>query len=126
MTDKDSFDFVKDSIEPDKINDYIVKVGKNLAKDNLSNLLYLWNHSPKELLDDILMNLIWALGEYGEKFSLSKPIIKDIINYYFTSDRWIREEILIALVKISSNNDLPDDVQKILEFSLQDDYPSIH
>ncbi|MCK4286720.1 MAG: hypothetical protein KAX18_10985 [Candidatus Lokiarchaeota archaeon] len=122
---KQNFDEIKDSNNPDLINDFIIKLSENPKKEYLKYLKYLIDNSDTQILDKITLNLIYALGELGNLTSLDENYLNFIHETYLHSDRWIRNEIIQAIDKISKKSHLNENIVLLIGGALNDDYPPI-
>ncbi len=119
------FDEIKDSNNPDIINDFIIKLSENPNKQNLKYLKYLIDNLNTQILDKIKLNLIFVLGEIGNLTSLDENYLNFLHETYHHSDRWVRNEIIQAIEKISKISELNENVILLIGNALNDDYPPI-
>lgn len=122
---KQEFDDIKESNNPDKINDFLIKLSENPNKQNLKYLKYLIDNLKTQILDKIKLNLIFVLGETGNLTSLDENYLNFIHETYHHSDRWVRNEIIQAIDKISKISNLNENVILLIGNALNDDYPPI-
>lgn len=122
---KQNFDEIKDSTNPDLINDFIIKLSENPKEEHLKYLKYLIDNSDTQIIDKITLNLIYALGELGNLTSLDENYLNFIHETYLHSDRWIRNEIIQAIDKISIKSHLSEKIVLLIGGALNDDYPPI-
>ena len=119
------FDDIKGSNNPDIINDFIIKLSENPNKEQLKYLKYLIDNLDTQILNKITLNLIYALGELGNLTSLDENYLNFIHETYLHSDRWIRNEIIQAIDKISKKSHLNENIVLLIGGALNDDYPPI-
>jgi len=122
---KQNFDEIKDSNNPDIINDFIIKLSENPKEEHLKYLKYLIDNLDTQILNKITLNLIYALGELGNLTSLDENYLNFIHETYLHSDRWIRNEIIQAIDKISKKSHLNENIVLLIGGALNDDYPPI-
>jgi hypothetical protein len=119
------FDEIKDSNNPDVINDFIIKLTENPKDEHLKYLKFLINNSDPKILAMIKLNLIYVLGEIGNLNPLDENYLNFLHKTYLSSDRWVRNEIIQAIHKISKKSDLNENVVLLIGNALNDDYPPI-
>ena len=119
------FDDIKDSNNPDIINDFIIKLSENPKEEHLQYLKYLIDNLDTQILDKITLNLIYMLGELGNLTSLGETYLNFIHETYLHSDRWVRNEIIQAINKISKKSHLNEKIILLIGSALNDDYAPI-
>ena len=107
------------------INEFLIEASKTPHLKNLIDIDYLINSSQDSLLKHFAINLIFLLGEIGKNHFLSDNYINFLIKTYFKSDRWIRNEILLAFSKSIRIDELFKNILDVIEFALVDDYEPI-
>ena len=107
------------------INEFLIEASKTPHLKNLIDIDYLITSSQDSLLKHFAINLIFLLGEIGKNHFLSDNYIKFLIETYFKSDRWIRNEILLVFSKSIRIDDLFQKILDVIEFALVDDYEPI-
>ncbi|MHA1886066.1 MAG: hypothetical protein ACW96S_13495 [Promethearchaeota archaeon] len=119
------FKKIRDSNNPEIINDFIIELSKNPNGDFLQFLGYLIeNLSPKNL-EKISLNLTFALGEIGNVVPLEEFFMGFLYETYHKSDRWIRNEVIQAFEKISQMTNLSENVVVLIGNAVNDEYPLI-
>ncbi len=119
------FKNVKDSDNPDEINDFLIKLGKNPQYNHITFLKYFIEITDLEIHEQIKINLVYDLGEIGKLKIIDVKFIDYLIKEFYNSDRWIRNEIIVAFKKISMNTDLSEEVIQLIGNSLKEDYAPI-
>ena len=107
------------------INEFLIEASKTPHLKNLIDIDYLIASSQDSLLHHFAINLIFLLGEIGKNHFLSHEYIKFLIETYFKSDRWIRNEIILTFSKSIRIDDLFKKILDVIEFALVDDYEPI-
>ena len=107
------------------INEFLIEASKTPHLKNLIDIDYLITSSQDSLLHHFAINLIFLLGEIGKNHFLSHEYIKFLIETYFKSDRWIRNEIILTFSKSIRIDDLFKKILDVIEFALVDDYEPI-
>ncbi|MHA1191314.1 MAG: hypothetical protein ACTSP9_03340 [Promethearchaeota archaeon] len=116
--------FVK-SENYDDINEFLIEASKTPNLKNLIDIDYLITNSQDSFLYHFTINLVFLLGEIGKNHFLSDNYINFLIKTYFKSDRWIRNEILLAFSKSIRIDELFKNILDVIEFALVDDYDPI-
>jgi hypothetical protein len=116
------FDKIKESKNPEKINDFLVRLSENPKKEYLKYLKELIGDLNTQLLDKVSLNLIFILGEIGGLTIIDEYYLNFIFETYYHSDRWIRNEILQAIDKISRKSELPENIVLLIGNALNEEY----
>ncbi|MFX1490388.1 MAG: hypothetical protein ACFFBI_14650 [Promethearchaeota archaeon] len=119
------FKEAKESNDPDIINSLLIELGKNPSEEYLRFIDYLMNNLEEEIYKKIELNLIYAIGEFGYLLSLKENYLQFLYQTYYKSDRWIRNEIIQTIDKISKNAKLNNEIYKLIGNALRDDYNPI-
>ena len=122
---KIKFDEIKESNNPEIINDFIIKLSENPKKEYLKCLKYLIENLNAQILDKVKLNLIFALGEIGNLTFIDEYFLNFAYETYHRSDRWIRNEIIKTIDKISKKSELNKQLIFLIGNALNDDYNSI-
>ena len=120
LTEK--FENIKKSKDPEEINDFLIELGNNPAAEYLSILDFFIEDFNPEIFKQIKLNLIFNIGEIGKLQGLDNKYLDFLIKEYYSSDRWIRNEIICTLSKIASQIKLPEKFLEILKYAIIDDY----
>jgi len=111
-----------DSNDPEKINDLIISLSKNpkdIPSDFLKSIL---KNLDSNTLEKVKINFIFLLGEIGKIKKIDDKFYTYLIDSYFDSDRWIRDEIVEALIKISYFYPPNENLVDLLSFAIIEDY----
>ena len=119
---KNNFEELKD---PEEINGFLIKLSKNPIKEDLKYLKHFIDNLDAPIFEKIKLNLIFLLGEIGKSIPLEDIYLKFLLEAYYTSDRWIRNEIIQAIGKISKKTEIKDNVIKLIGYAVNDDYTPI-
>jgi len=122
---RNSFKEVKKSENPEKINEFLIKLGKNPKKEYLNFLDYFIKELAEAIYEKIKLNLIYALGEIGNLTPLNDEYLHYLSKIYHKSDRWVRNEIIQAIDKISTNKELNEKTIELIGNALNDEYTVI-
>ncbi len=107
------------------INNFLIEVSRHPEKKDLTKINFLIKDVSKSILEKIKLNLIYFLGEFGKVEKLDKIYLQFLVNSFFNSDRWIRNEILETFNKLSKENELTEEIINILAYALLEDYEPI-
>ncbi len=120
-----NFEEIKRNKNSEIINDFLIKLGEDPNKEYLKYIEYFMNNLDTQIFNKVKLNLIFLMGEIGKVTILDERYLKFLIETYFTSDRWIRNEIIKTIGKISANSDITNDVIELVSNALNDDYSPI-
>ncbi|MFX1434898.1 MAG: hypothetical protein ACFFB1_14080 [Promethearchaeota archaeon] len=104
------------------INDFLIEASKQPNKSLLRYFDFLIERANNLVLGKVKLNLIFLLGEIGKNESLNIKYLQFLVDSYFNSDRWIRNEIIEAFKKLYKQNKLTDEIINVLAYSLLEDY----
>lgn len=122
---KKSYKEAKDSGNAEKINDFLIVLIKNPKKEYLNFFDFFIEDFPEETYEKIILNLVYLLGEIGNLTPLSDSYLTLLYDTYKKSDRWIRNEIIQAIDKISKNTELNEKTVELISNALNDEYSVI-
>ncbi|MFX0070853.1 MAG: hypothetical protein ACFFAO_07165 [Candidatus Hermodarchaeota archaeon] len=116
------FERIKNLEDPEKINNFLISLSNTPDKHHLNYVHFFMENSDSKLLNDIKLNLIYEIGEIGKLERLEDKYINFLMDQFFKSDRWIRNEIISSLNKIMNKTSLPNSIFKIINFAITDEY----
>lgn len=119
---KDFFEKAIKSKNSEHMNEFLIKLGEDPKKEYLLFLDYFIDNINQPIFEKTIVNLIFILGEIGENFQLDEKYLKFLEEIYYKSDRWVRNEIMQAIEKISRKSKLPENYFQLIRFSLIDEY----
>lgn len=122
---KNNFEEIKRAKDPEIINSFLIKLSEDPQEEHLNYIEYFLNNLDAQIFDNVKLNLIFLIGEIGNLIKLEDRYLSFLVETYYTSDMWIRNEIIQAIGKISANSDISNDVLKLLGYAVNDDYFSI-
>ena len=122
MSINQKFKKIKNSKNPETINDFIISLTKSPLEDHLKFINYFIENLPENLLNKIKINLVYLIGLLSQKVNLEDNYLKFLKKQYYNSDRWIRNEIVKALCEIVKNQKLSDQYMVLISNSLKEDY----
>ncbi len=106
----------------DEINEFIIQLSKNPKIESLKIIDYFIDELSNEYLNKIKINLIYLLGKIASNVKIKDKYINFLLEQHAISDRWVRNEIIIALKFISQNQNLNDNIKTLLLNSLNESY----
>ncbi|MFW9900355.1 MAG: hypothetical protein ACFFDY_03595 [Candidatus Thorarchaeota archaeon] len=119
---KNNFEEIKKTNDPEKINDFLIKLSEDPDKDYLKYIEHFKNNLEPQVFEKVKLNWIFLLGEIGKLNILEEKFINILIDTYYSSDRWIRNEIIQAIGKITTHLDIAEDIIKLIGYAVNDDY----
>jgi len=119
------FEEVKDSQDAEQINDFLISIGKAPEPEHLSFIIYFLNSLDSKILEKVKLNLVYVLGELAKKKALDEELILLLVKMYYSSDRWVRNEIIQAFGKIFMIESPPKKAAKVLARALMEEYHPI-
>ncbi|TXT61734.1 MAG: hypothetical protein BAJALOKI2v1_10004 [Promethearchaeota archaeon] len=108
-----------------EINDILLQLAQNPNQTCLEIVDQITQNFSEELLDKVNLNLVYLIGEIAKKYHLPEICIEYVIQAYDKSDRWVRNEIIKTLSKISGNQRIMNKIIDILIRALNDNYTKI-
>ncbi len=116
------FEEIKKTKNSEELNNFLIKLSRSPSRDHLNFLEFFINNLAPEILDKIKLNLLFTLGEIGKSNVLNDQFLSYIIDSYYTSDRWIRNEIIQTIGKISKHTKLSEELIKVIGSAVNDEY----
>ncbi len=122
---KELFEKAIKSNDTEEILDFLMVLNKSIKKEYLPFIRFFMDNLDDHILEKVKLNLIHLMGELGKEIPLTNTYMDFLRNNYFTSDRWVRNEIIIALNKIATQEKLSTNIFEVLRYAIHDDYISI-
>ncbi|KKM89491.1 hypothetical protein LCGC14_1248190, partial [marine sediment metagenome] len=122
---KKSFETIKKTRKPEEINNFLIKLSKNPIEEYLIFLDFFIKNLETQIFDKIKLNLIFLLGEIGKSTPLQQDYLEFISDSYYVSDRWIRNEIIQTINKISTQSELSEKIIELIGYAINDEYTPI-
>ena len=116
------FDEIKKSNNPDLINDFILELSDNPIAKHFEYLDYFIKNLDPQIFAKIKLSLIFLLGEMGNLAPLPDDYLGLMLEEYYKSDRWVRNEIIQAISKICKKSELNEKTVELLSTALIDGY----
>ncbi len=111
--------------DPEEINDFLIKLSENPDIEYLKYINYFIDNPKPQIINKIKLNLVFLIGEIGKNSPLGHKYLNYLLESYYTSDRWIRNEIIQAFEKISKRIEITGDILKLIGYAINDDYEPI-
>ncbi len=116
---------IQDNTNSQEINDILIELSKNSSENSLVIVDYFLDSLNSTILNEIKLNLIFLIGVIGSKTVLNRKYLSFLVESYFNSDRWVRNEIIQSFLVILQNHEYNDEIYQIIEHALNEDYAPI-
>jgi len=116
---------IRNTTNPQEINNILIELIKKPNIELLAIIDYLLDSIPITMLEKVKLNLIFLLGEIGNISVLNQKYLNFLIESYYNSDRWVRNEIIQAFLQILQYNEYNNEILEILKYALNEDYTPI-
>lgn len=104
------------------INDIIIELSQEPKTFHFEIVDFLTKILKEEDLRKININLIYLIGELGKIKPLEEKYVKYLLDTFYISDRWIRQEILKSLEKNINVVKSHETFMKVISDALKEDY----
>jgi len=116
---------IQDNTNSQEINDILIELSKNPNEKTLVIIDYFLDSLNATILNKIKLNLIFLIGAIGRITVLNRKYLNFLVESYFNSDRWVRNEIIQSFLVILQNHEYDDEIYQIIEHALNEDYSPI-
>ncbi len=116
---------IQDNSNPQEINDILIELSKKPNEKTLVIVDYFLDSLNATILNKIKLNLIFLLGAIGSVTVLNRKYLNFLVESYFNSDRWVRNEIIQSFLVILQNHEYNNEIYQIIEHALNEDYAPI-
>ena len=116
---------IQDSKNPQEINDILIELSKKPNEKTLVIVDYFLDLLNATILNKIKLNLIFLIGAIGRVTVLNRKYLNFLIESYFNSDRWVRNEIIQSFLVILHNHEYNNEIYQIIGHALNEDYAPI-
>ncbi len=116
---------IQDNPNSQEINDILIELSKNPSEKSLVIVDYFLDSLNSIILNKIKLNLIFLIGVIGSKTVLNRKYLNFLVESYFNSDRWVRNEIIQSFLVILQNHEYNNEIYQIIEHALNEDYAPI-
>ncbi|MFW9818827.1 MAG: hypothetical protein ACFFE5_04395 [Candidatus Thorarchaeota archaeon] len=116
---------LKTSNSSEEINDFLIELSKNPKEEHLKFLDFFTKNLDSQIYEKIKLNFIFLIGEIGRLVPLEEKYLSLLIETYYKSDRWIRNEIIQAIKKIMQKNEVTEEILKLIGYAINDEYRPI-
>lgn len=125
MPSQKSFEEIKDSSNPEEINEFLIELAQNPKEAYFSIIDYFLNTLSSSLLDDVRVNLFYLIGELALTSRLPQNYLDFLKSQYISSDRWERNEIIKAFKTIVKHQRLQRKYVDLIATAVKEDYTSL-
>ena len=112
------FDDIKKSKNPEVINDFLIKLSKSPNIEYFSILDYFIDEIDIQILEKVKLNLVFLIGEIGKGSVIDTKYLEFLSKTYYSSDRWIRNEIIQAFGKILKKTEISQDAIELIGYAI--------
>ncbi len=116
---------IQDNTNSQEINDILIELSKNPSEKYLVIVDFFLDSLNSTILNKIKLNLIFLIGVIGSKTVLNRKYLNFLVESYFNSDRWVRNEIIQSFLVILQNHEYNNEIYQIIEHALNEDYAPI-
>jgi len=116
---------IEDNTNLQEINDILIELSKNPNEKSLVIIDYFLDSLNATIFNKIKLNLIFLLGAIGSVTVLNKKYLNFLVESYFNSDRWVRNEIIQSFLVILQKHEYNNEIYQIIEHALNEDYAPI-
>ena len=120
-----NFEEIKKTRNPEDINNFLIKLSNSPSRDYFNFIEFFISNLEPKILVKIKLNLIFAIGEIGKTTAINQDFMNFLLNTYFTSDRWVRNETIQSIEKISNHSQLSENIINLIENALNEEYAPI-
>jgi len=122
---KQKFEDIKESENPDHINDFLIKLSESPNIEYLIILDYFIDNLDIQILEKVKLNLVFLIGEIANLSTIDTKYLDFLSKTYNSSDRWVRDEVIQAIRKIAKKTVIGERIIKLVGYAINDDYPPI-
>jgi len=116
---------IQSNTNPQEINDILIQLSKNPNEKALAIVDYFIDSLNATILNKIKLNLIFLLGAIGNVTVLNKKYLDFLVESYYNSDRWVRNEIIQSFLIILQNHEYNTEIYQIIVHALNENYEPI-
>lgn len=116
---------IRNTTNSQEINNILIELIKKPNIKLLAIIDYLLDSLPITILEKVKLNLIFLLGGIGNISVLNQKYLNYLIENYYNSDRWVRNEIIQAFLQILQYHEYNNEILEILKYALNEDYTPI-
>ncbi len=77
------FDTIKESNNPEIINDFLIRLSENPSEESLRFVDYFISETDKQIFEKIKLNLVYLLGEIGNLTKIADGYLQKLIDIYY-------------------------------------------
>lgn len=125
MSYQKDFEAIKNSTDPEGINDFIIEIAQHPKKEYESFIDYFIAYLSDTLLNKVKLNLIFLIGEISSKIEIKPNFLNFLKDQYLQSDRWERNEIIKAFTNIAKSQQLKEKYIDVIGRAVKENYSSL-
>jgi hypothetical protein len=125
MPSQKSFEEIKDSSNPEEINEFLIELAQHPKEEYFSIIDYFLNNLSSSLLDDVRVNLFYLIGELSHVIEVPQKYLDFLKAQYIRSDRWERNEIIKAFKSIVKHQQIQKKYVDLIATAVKEDYTSL-
>jgi len=119
---KQEFESIKESNSPELINDFLIKLSESPNIEYFTILDYFIDNLDIQIHEKVKLNLVFLIGEIAKVSAIDTKYLEFLSKTYYSSDRWVRDEIIQAIRKISKKTFIGEEIIKLVGYAINDDY----
>ncbi|MBD3215077.1 MAG: hypothetical protein GF311_20890 [Candidatus Lokiarchaeota archaeon] len=117
-----NFERIKKSHDPEKINDFIINLSEYPKKATWEIIDYFLEDLEQEIFENIKINLTYLIGKISLVQNVPEKYLNFLIEIYYQSDKWVRNEIIKSFEIIIENQKPNKRIIDLLKISIKEDY----
>ncbi len=118
----EEFDEIKKSKNPDLINDFLIKLSTTPKLEYFTILDYFIDNLDLQIFEKVKINLVFLIGEIAKVSNIDQKYLDFLSKTYYSSDRWVRDEIIQAIRKISKKVIIREEIVQLVGYAINDEY----
>lgn len=122
MDVKKLFHDIKKSHSPERMNDFLIELGEHPDQGNWEMIDFFITQLNKKLFEKIKINLVYVIGAFSSKEIFPKKFLTFLVDIYYQSDRWVRNEIIKTFINIIEEQQVNKKIIDVLETSIKEEY----
>lgn len=116
------FHKIKKSHSSERINDFLIELGEHPTQGNWEMIDFFIRELNKELFEKIKINLVYVIGALSSDKKVPQKFLTFLVDIYYQSDRWVRNEIIKTMINIIKNQQISKKIIDVLETSIKEEY----
>jgi hypothetical protein len=116
------FKKIKRSHNPEEINELIIYLSEYPSQATWEIIDYLLKELEQEIFEKIKINLTYLIGKISLVQNVPENYLNLLIEIYYQSDKWVRNEIIKSFKIIIENQKPNKKIIDLLKISIKEDY----